>query len=54
MWVNDTTELDRIQAQWTAAGCTPGIVCPAIACLESRHRAACVPANSGDLCMGTT
>jgi hypothetical protein len=52
--VNDTTELDRIHAQWTSAGCTPGIVCPAIACVNPGTRGSCVPANSGDLCVGAS
>jgi len=51
-WVNDTTELDAIQAQWNAAGCTGGIVCPAIACINPGTRANCVAANSGDICQG--
>jgi hypothetical protein len=52
VWVNDTTELDRIKAQWDAAGCTPGIVCPALACLSAGTHAVCVPIDSGDVCMG--
>ena len=51
-WVNDTTELDVIHAAWTAAGCTGGIVCPAIACLSPGTHGVCVPADSGDFCMG--
>jgi hypothetical protein len=50
--VNDTTELDAIHALWTTAGCTGGIACPAIACVNPGTHAVCVPANSGDLCMG--
>ena len=53
MWVNDTTELDKIKAQWDAAGCTAGIICPAVVCINPGTKAACVPANSGDLCMGS-
>ena len=48
IWVNDTTELDTIHDQWTAAGCTPGIVSPGDRLSESRHPGACVPASSGD------
>jgi len=47
-----TGELDPIKAQWDAAGCTGGIACPAIACVNPGTHAVCVPANSGDLCMG--
>jgi len=31
-YVNDRTELDKIYAQWQAAGCPPSLVCPAIVC----------------------
>jgi hypothetical protein len=51
-WVNDTSELDPIAAQWAAAGCTSQ-VCPGVACVAPGTSAVCVPANSGDLCMGT-
>jgi hypothetical protein len=54
VWVNDATELDRIAAQWQAAGCTPGIVCAAIACLSPGTHGVCVPIDSGDFCMGTS
>jgi hypothetical protein len=50
VWVNDTTELDKIHGQWNAAGCTTA-VCPAALCINPGTHAACVPANSGDLCM---
>jgi hypothetical protein len=50
MWVNDTTELDKIKAQWDAAGCTGGIACPAIACVNPGTKANCVVANAGDIC----
>jgi hypothetical protein len=51
-WVNDTTEIDAIKAQWDTAGCTGGIACPLIACVNPGTHANCVPANSGDLCQG--
>ena len=53
MGVTDTTELEKIKGQWDAAGCTPGSVCPAVLCINPGTAAACVPANSGDLCVGT-
>jgi len=39
-------------AQWDAAGCTGGIACPAIACVNPGTHAVCTPINSGDFCMG--
>jgi len=53
MWVNDTTELDRIKGQWDAAGCTGGIACPAVACGNPGTKASCVVADAGDICQGT-
>jgi len=47
-WVNDTTELDQIHAQFTAAGCTSK-VCP-IACPAPGARGGCAVADSGDIC----
>jgi len=52
-WVKNTTELDAIHAQWDAAGCTGGIACPAIACVNPGTRANCIPMDSGDFCVGT-
>jgi hypothetical protein len=49
-WVSDTTELDKIQAQWTAAGCTT-LFCP-ILCVNTGTHAVCVPNDSGDWCTG--
>jgi hypothetical protein len=51
-WVNDTTTLDPLAAQWTSAGCTTQI-CPAVACTAPGTSGVCVVANAGDLCMGT-
>jgi hypothetical protein len=48
-YVDDTTEIDKIYAQWQAAGCIPTIACPAIVCAVP-SRANCVPMNSGDWC----
>jgi len=47
------TELDRIKAQWDAAGCTPGISCPGAPCTAPPASAVCVPNDSGDWCVGT-
>ena len=51
IWAGDTTEIDKIKAQWNAAGCTPGIICPAIACLNPGTKASCLPNDSGDWCI---
>jgi hypothetical protein len=51
-WVNDTSELDPLQAMWTNAGCTSQL-CP-VACPSPGDLGACVPINSGDFCQGTT
>ena len=51
-WVNDTTEIDKIQAQWTAAGCT-AMVCP-ILCPNPGTRSVCLPNDSGDWCVPAT
>jgi len=48
-YVNDRTELDKIKAQWDAAGCQATILCPAIAC-PAPGKGACVSMNSGDVC----
>jgi hypothetical protein len=48
-WVNDTSALDPIHAQWTAAGCTSQ-ACP-VACSNPGTIGVCVPINSGDYCM---
>jgi hypothetical protein len=49
-FVDNTTELDKIYAQFQAAGCTPAIACPAIVCVAPT-RGACVSIDSGDWCM---
>jgi hypothetical protein len=49
-WVNDKTELDRIHAQWTAAGCV-AVPCP-IFCEATGTKAACLHNDSGDWCVG--
>jgi hypothetical protein len=38
-YVNDRTELDKLKAQWDAAGCQATILCPAIACPAPGKRA---------------
>lgn len=48
-WVNDTSQLDPIAAQWTAAGCVSEL-CP-VACIAPGTSGACAPINSGDVCM---
>ena len=48
-YVDDTTEIDKIYAQWQAAGCIPTIGCPAVVC-SVPTRGNCVPMNSGDRC----
>jgi hypothetical protein len=46
-YVNDTTMLDAIDAQWAAAGCDKmHFVCPAIACVVPGP-ASCVPSGAG-------
>jgi hypothetical protein len=47
-WVTDTSELDAIRADWTAAGCTPKL-CTAL-CPAAGEHAVCTAVNSGDLC----
>jgi hypothetical protein len=49
-YVNDSTELERINALWTAARCPPAKICPAIAC-PNPNKGVCVPIDSGDFCM---
>jgi hypothetical protein len=48
-WVNDTSALDPIAAQWNAAGCTSQ-ACP-VACIAPGTRGTCLGINSGDVCM---
>jgi hypothetical protein len=46
-YVNDTTTLDAIKAQWLAAGCNAvPVVCPAIACIQPTGKM-CVAADGG-------
>jgi hypothetical protein len=52
MWAGDKTELDKIKAEWTAAGCKPADLCPAIACPNPGTQAFCLPIDSGDWCTG--
>jgi hypothetical protein len=48
-WVEDTSKLDPIQAQWTAAGCASQ-ACP-VACIAPGNSGACIGINSGDVCV---
>jgi hypothetical protein len=49
--VNDTGEIASLQIMYQQAGCNSmPHVCPAIACVNP-GTGACVPINSGDVCM---